>query len=123
MNTKVLLASVAVAVVAAALIGVAAAEFAAKNQTVPLWVNSQVEPPCVTGDYSQVPEWCVNATTGESVWGPNGTAQGYGYCGGWDGAGEGGYQNGYGRGVGDQEEYEYRYGGMGRNGYGNGCGW
>ncbi len=125
MNTKVLLASVAVAVVAAALIGVAAADFAAQNQTAPLWVNSEVEPPCVTGDYSQVPEWCVNATNGEPVWAQNGTAAGYGYCGGWNGAGEGAIQNGngYGCGVGAQEQYQYLYGGMGHSGTGFGCGW
>ena len=123
MNTKVLLASVAVAVVAAALIGVAAADFAAQNQTAPLWVNSEVEPPCVTGDYTQGPEWCVNATTGEPVWAQNGTAAGYGYC--WDNAGEGAIQNGYsyGNGMGEQGQFQYRYGGMGRSGTGFGCGW
>lgn len=68
MNTKILLASVVVVVVAAVLIGVAAVDFVAQNQAVPLWVNSQVELPCVIGDYSQASEWCVNATNGELVW-------------------------------------------------------
>ena len=116
MNTKILLASVAVAVVAAALVNVAAAEFASQTP-IANQVNGQIEPPYVTGDYSQVPEWCVNATTGEPYRAQNGA--GYG----WNGTGDGAYQNGYayeyGCGVG--EEGQYRYGGVGRGSFG--CGW
>jgi hypothetical protein len=130
MNTKLLLASVAVAVVAAALIGVSAAEFVGQAQVAA--VNSQVAPPCVAGDFSQVPEWCLNATTGEPYCYQNGTQAQYGYCYGAQGDA---YGNGYGYSCGEgayeqnqnQNQYRYGMGGgmMGRSGYGTGygCGW
>jgi len=112
MNTKILLASVAVAVVAAALIGVAAAEFATQNQTVPNWVNSQVNSPAYGDQYPN----CYNSTTGEPCWTQNGAAE--------DSA------CGYGAGClgiayGEQNQNQYRCssGFMGRGGVGLGGCW
>ncbi len=124
MKTKIILAIVAVALMAAALIGVSAAQFA--NQTpIANVVNGQVELPCVTGGISQVPVYGVNATAGEPCYFQNGTLAGYGYglSGAGDGAFQNGYCNGFGYGVGEQEQFQYRYGGMmGGSGYGFGCG-
>jgi hypothetical protein len=109
MNTKIILASVAVALMAAAVIGVAAAQFA--NQTAfATTANGQVEPPCVTGDFDDVSRDRVNSTTGEPYCYSNGTYVGPAY--GADSGAQNGYCYGNGDGVGEQEQYQYRYGGM-----------
>ncbi|MGD6851604.1 MAG: hypothetical protein ACQCN6_06040 [Candidatus Bathyarchaeia archaeon] len=124
MKTKIILTTVVVALMAAALVGVTAAQFA--NQTpFTTTVNRQVEPPCVTGDISAVPPYCINSTTGEPYCYENGTYAGSGDC--LTGAGDGYYQNGYchgyGYGCGQEEQYQHRYSGVGGNGYGFGdCG-
>ena len=102
MNTKLILALAAIATVAAALIGVTAAQYANNTSPFANTTNRGVEPPCVTGDISQVPEWCVNATTGEPYWLQNGIQNSNadsGYC----------YQNGYAYGYGCYEDYENQY--------------
>lgn len=129
MNTKLILAIAAIATVGAALVGVAAAQFAASTTPFTNTVNRDVEPPCLTDDTSQIPECCVNATTGEPYCFQNGTQDAYGYTYGC-GAGcyENGYANSYGYGYGCDEGYENQYpqrfgtGFMGRGGYGfGGC--
>jgi len=117
MNTKIILALAAIATVAAALVGVTAAQaqFAATQTPTANAVNQATEPPCVTGNIDQIPEWCVNATTGEPNCWQNGTqtqnGYGYGY-----GCGGGCNQNGY------TYDNQYMQQQRGRNGFGfGGC--
>jgi hypothetical protein len=103
MNTKIILAIAAIALVAAALVGVTAAEFAT-NQTTNQPANSQALPPCAIANGEP---YCNNNTY-------TGYCQGgqtyYGY------AAQEQNQNQY------QEQYRYGCGGMmSRSGYGNGC--
>ena len=58
MNTKIILAIAAIAVVAAALVGVTAAEFATNQTTTPT-ANSQTLPPCATANGEP---YCNNGT-------------------------------------------------------------
>ena len=113
MQTKIILAIVAVSFVAAALVGLTAAQFVT-NQPSATASTNQVLPPCVTGDNGVVPPYCINATTGEPYCYNNDEYTGY--C----------YQNGgcYGNGESTQNQYQYRYGCgggmMGRTGLGRG---
>ncbi len=114
MQTKILLAIVAVSLVAATLFGLTAAQLAT-NQPSPTASTNQVLPPCVTGNNGVVPPYCIDSTTGEPYCYNNDEYTGY--C----------YQNGgcYGYGESNQNQYQYRYGcggGMiGRTGLGRGC--
>ncbi len=122
MKTKLILAIVAVALCAAALVGVSAAQFGgAQNITNP--AQTQVVPPCANSA-GVVPPYCINATTGEPYCYQNGTYAGYcwnntgvvgGYCG--DG-GCGGYGYGYGAQAQTQTQNQYGGGMMGQTGYG-----
>ncbi|MGD6806707.1 MAG: hypothetical protein ACQCN4_07085 [Candidatus Bathyarchaeia archaeon] len=112
MNMKIILALIATAVVATALVGVSAAQFA--NQTQNTLANGQVERPCLTGDSSLS---CINPTTGEPYCYENGTYTGSCNCiGAQDGGHQNGYCSGYGYGCGQEEQYQYQYrhGGCGR---------
>jgi hypothetical protein len=105
MNTKMVLAIVGVAVVAAALVGVTTAQLiGAQNITNP--AVTQTVPPC-SSSTGGVPSNCVNATTGQPYCYSNGTATGY--C-----------QNGgcYGFQSQDQNQYQYGNGMMSQTGYG-----
>jgi hypothetical protein len=111
MKTKLLLAILGVALVAAALVGVTTAQFVgAQNQ-------NQINPIYQTNPY------CINQTTGEPYCYTNGTYTGY--C--WNGTNtgynqNGGYCNGYGCAAQNQNQYSYGAGMMERNsGYGRGC--
>ncbi len=107
----------AVAVVAAALIGVAAAQFVAQTQT-PQAVAAQVTAPQYNG--GEYP-YCYNSTTGEPIWAQNGTVAGPGYAYGYGyGPGCVGYEDGYGLGAQAQNQYGYGPGFTGRSGFG-GC--
>lgn len=127
MKTKIILAIVAVALCAAALVGVSAAQFGgAQNITNP--TQTQVVPPCAN-NVGVVPPYCINATTGEPYCYVNGTYTGYcynnnGVVGGYCGRG-GCYGYGYPSQNQNQNQYGYGYGsGMmgGRSsGYGMGC--
>ncbi len=113
MNTKIILAIAAVALVAAALIGVTAAQFATQTPAATTAPNGQVAPPCVTGSNGVVPPSCINPATGEPYCCNNGTYTGY--CNGYDC-----YQNGqgcYGYGAQTQNQNQVQYGAgmMGRN--------
>jgi hypothetical protein len=117
MNTKVMLAIIGVALVAAALVGVSAQFVGAQNATNS--TSTQGVPPCVNNGV--IPPYCINATTGEPYCIVNGAYAGYCYNG--DGAVNGyGYcQNGGCNGYGVQAQNQYEYGLMGRSGYGMGC--
>jgi hypothetical protein len=124
MNTKLILALAAVATVATAILGVAAAQFATNPEPYANNVNDQVEPPCVTGDISQVPEWCLNQTTSEPYCFQNSTqAHGYEYGYGFGGGCYGnGYAYGYGYGCAEGYESQHQQQYAGRGGYGfGGC--
>ena len=121
MKTKIILAIVAVALCAAALVGVSAAQFGGAQYTTNP-VQTQVASPCANSE-GVVPPYCINATTGEPYCYTNGTYTGYcynngiadGYCGG---AG----CNGYGYTAQNQNQYGYGYGagmmgGRGSGGY------
>ncbi|HSV50088.1 MAG TPA: hypothetical protein VLH35_07200 [Candidatus Acidoferrales bacterium] len=122
MKTKLILAIFAVALVAAALVGVSAAQYVgAQNATNP--ILAQQVPPCadITGT---VPSYCINATTGEPYYYQNGTYAGCcyngnvnGYCGGG-----GCYGYGYGAQAQTQNQNQYGWGMMGQSGYGYGMG-
>ncbi len=117
MNTKIILAITAIALVAAALVGVTAAQFA-NSQTPAATVgsNGQVLPPCVTGNNGVLPPYCINSTTGTPYCYNNGTGV---YC--WNGAQAGYCQSGqgcYGYGAQTQNQPQYGAGMMGRNGWG-----
>jgi hypothetical protein len=123
MKTKLILAIVAVALCAAALVGVSAAQFGgAQNTTNP--TQTQWVPPCANSA-GVVPPYCINQTTGEPYCYLNGTYTGYcydgtgvasGYCGS-------GACNGYGYGYTAQNQNQYAYGAgmMGRSSGGSGC--
>ncbi|MCW4001386.1 MAG: hypothetical protein NWE93_14230 [Candidatus Bathyarchaeota archaeon] len=116
MNTKIILATVAVAIVATALVGVAAAQFA--NQSfLTSASNSQTAAPCVTGDYTGASR-CVNSTTGEPCGYVNGTCVGTRCSGAGDGC-----QNGYcdGSQVQSQNRNQQGWGMMSQSGYAHGC--
>ncbi|MGD6852396.1 MAG: hypothetical protein ACQCN6_10095 [Candidatus Bathyarchaeia archaeon] len=113
MQTKIFLAITALAILAAALIGVTAAQYATQTPTSTA-PSSQIEAPCVTGNNNQ---YCPNSTTGEPYCFNNGTQTGLG-C-GWNGCGSGNNQNGYGYCYEEQNQYQYGVG-NGRNGCG-GC--
>jgi hypothetical protein len=124
MKTKIILAVVAVALCAAALVGVSAAQFGgalyATNS-----VQTQGVPPCANSA-GVVSPYCINATTGEPYCYQNGTYTSYchnntgivgGYCG--DGAC---YGYGYGYTAQNQNQNQYAYGyGTGMMGRGIGC--
>jgi hypothetical protein len=127
MKTKLILAIVAVALCAAALVGVSTAQFGGAQNTTNLNVN-QVVPPCANSA-GVVPPYCINQTTGEPYCYVNGTYTGYcynnvgivgGYC---DGAGCYGYGYGYTTQNQNQNQYGYGYGAsmMGRSNGGYGC--
>jgi hypothetical protein len=125
MKTKLILAIVAVALCAAALVGVSAAQFGGtQNITNP--AQTQVVPPCANSA-GVVPPYCINQTTGEPYCYVNGTFTGYchnnagivgGYC-----AGGGCYGYGFGSTAQNQNQYAYGYGAgmMGRSSVGYGC--
>jgi hypothetical protein len=121
MNTKMVLAILGVAVVAAALVGVTTAQLiGAQNTTNP--AQTGAVPPCYSSA-GGVPPNCVNATTGQPYCYGNGTGV---YCN--NGTATGYCQNGgcYGYGVQSQNQnqnaYGYGAGMMGRSsGYGRGC--
>ena len=74
MQTKIILAIAAVALVAAALVGVTAAQFV--NTQTPIATvgsNGQFLPPCVAGNNGVVPPYCINGTTGQPYCYSNGT--------------------------------------------------
>jgi hypothetical protein len=120
MKTKLILAIIGVAMVAAALVGVSAAQYVG-NQNATNQILTQQTPPCanLTGT---VPSYCINATTDEPYcnnctntgycW--NNTAAIGGYC------GVGGY--GYGTQTQNQTQNQYGWGMMSQttNGYGMG---
>jgi hypothetical protein len=125
MNTKLVLAILGVALVAAALVGVSAAAFAGPqyttNPTQTQWV-----PPCANSA-GVVPPYCINSTTGEPYCYTNGTYTGYcwngtGLAGGYCGNGGCGYGYGYGTQAQLQNQNQYGWGMMGRAfGSGFGC--
>ena len=121
MQTKIILAIVAVALMAAALVGVTAAQFA--NTQTPIATvgpNDQIVSPCVTGNNGVLPPNCINSTTGEPYCYNNGTGI---YCN--NGYATGICQNGgcYGYAAQNQNQNQYQYGaGMMGNGYGYGMG-
>jgi hypothetical protein len=126
MNTKIILAVIGVALVAAALVGVSAAQYVGAQNRINTAQN-QLVPPCADAT-GALPEYCVNATTGEPYCYSNQTRDGY--CqnstsgvGGY-GQGEGCYGYGYGNGCGAQAQNQYGYGYgagmMGQTGYGRG---
>jgi hypothetical protein len=117
MNTKIILALVATAVVAAALVGVTAAQFANQTPLAATTANQQVQPPCLTGQNNTTQPYCINASTGEPYCYANCTYVGQGNC---LEADNGCYQNsncnslGYGCGQQEQNQNQYRHGGCGR---------
>ena len=126
MNTKLILAVIGVALIATALVGVSAAQYiGAQNRT----YTTQTQPVPTCADPSRtVPQYCINATTGEPncytnstyagyCWNNTGTANGYG-----QGTGCYGYGYGYGCEAQTQNQYGYGYGTgmMGQSGYGRG---
>jgi hypothetical protein len=116
-NTKIILAIAAVALVAAALIGITAAQFAdTQTQIATVGSNGQVQPPCVTGNNGVLPPNCINSSTGEPYCYNNDTGI---YCN--NGNQEGYCQNGgcYGYEAQNQNQPQYGAGMMG-NGYGYG---
>jgi hypothetical protein len=125
MKTKLILAIVAVALCAAALVGVSAAQFGGAQYTTNP-AQTQGVPPCANSE-GVVPPYCINATTGEPYCYQNGTYTGYcyngngvvgGYCGG-------GSCYGYGAQTQNQNQNQYGYGYgagmMGRSSGGYGC--
>jgi hypothetical protein len=98
MNTKIVLAIVGVALIAAALVGVTTAQLiGAQNTTNP--TATQAVPPCYSSA-GGVPPNCVNATTGQPYCYNNGTG---GYC-------QNGGCNGYGYIAQNQNQNTYGYG-------------
>ena len=119
MQTKIVLAIAAVALVAAALIGVTAAQLV--NTQTPIATvgsNGQVLSPCVTANNGVVPPYCINGTTGQPYCYSNGIGV---YCN--NGIGTGICQNGgcYGYAAQNQNQPQYGAGMMG-NGYDYGMG-
>ncbi len=90
---------------AAALVGVAAAQLANQTQTFAVAANGQVEPPCLTGEFNAVPPYFVNGTTSESHY-QNGTIAGNG----WNDAGSGYNQNKNTNSYGEQFQNQPRWG-------------
>ncbi len=121
MNTKITLAIVVVALIAAALVGVTTAQLiGAQNITSPAQTNAV--PPCYSSAGGALPN-CVNAKTGEPYCYGNSTgtycyiSTPAGYC-------QNGGCYGYGYTAQNQNQNTYGYGAgmMGRNsGYGRGC--
>jgi hypothetical protein len=110
MKTKLMIAIIGVALVAAALVGVTVQFVGAQNTTNPAPTQAVV-PPCANAA-GQVPAYCINATTGEPYcysngayagYCNNGVANGYGYC-------QSGGCNGYGYGAEMQSQNQYGYG-------------
>ena len=98
MNTKIVLAIIGVALVAAALVGVTTAQLiGAQNTTNPAVTG--VVPPCYSSA-GGVPTNCLNSTTGQP------------YCYGYGTAASNQNQNAYGVGAGMMER---------SSGYGMGC--
>jgi hypothetical protein len=109
MNTKIILAIVGVALVAAALVGVSAAQYVGAQNATKSAVTQGV-PPCFSSA-GGVPSRCLNSTTGQlycygngaGVYCYNGTATGYcqsGGCYGYGYAAQSQNQNTYGYGTG-----------------------
>ena len=73
MKTKFILAIIAVALVAAALVGVSAAQYVGTQNTTNPTLTQGV-PPCANAS-GVVPPYCINATTGEPYCYNNGIAQ------------------------------------------------
>ena len=125
MKTKLILAIVAVALCAAALVGVSAAQFGGAQYTTNPTLTQGV-PPCANSA-GVVQPYCINQTTGEPYCYTNGTYTGYCY----NGAGVGGSYcgsgacNGYGYGYTaqnqNQNQYGYGYGAGMMGGRGSGC--
>ncbi len=85
MQTKIVLAIVAVALVAAALVGVTAAQLVnTQTPIITVGPNGQVLPPCVTANNGVVPPYCINGTTGQPYCYANSTGV---YCNNGIGAG------------------------------------
>ena len=116
MKTKFILAILGVALVAAALVGVSAAQFVG-NQTTTNQILAQQSPPCADST-GAIPPYCINATTGEPYCINNGTNAGYCYNGNTNGYCEGGGCNGYG--VQAQNQNQYSWGMMSQTGNGFG---
>jgi hypothetical protein len=118
MNTKIILAIAAVAVVAAALVGVTAAQFT--NTQTPITTvepNGKIQPPYITSNNDVLPPNCINSTTGEPYCHNKDTGL---YC---NNGNQVGYcQNGdcYGYDAQNQNRNQYGTGMMNRNGYGMG---
>jgi hypothetical protein len=115
MKTKIILAIVGVALIAAALVGVTTAQLiGAQNTTNP--AQTGTVPPCYSSA-GGIPPNCVNATTGEPYCYGNGTGV---YCN--NGAATGYCQNGGCYGVQSQNQNQYQRGNgmMGQAGYGFG---
>lgn len=124
MKTKFILAIIAVALCAAALVGVSAAQFGgAQYTTNPS--QTQVVPPCANNE-GVVPPYCINATTGEPYCYQNGTYTGNCYSGNGVVGGycDGGGCNGYGYAAQNQNQYSCGIGAgmMGGRSSGNGIG-
>jgi ABC-type antimicrobial peptide transport system permease subunit len=110
MKTKLILAIIGIAVVAAALVGVSAAQFVGtQNTTNP--TLTQTVPPCADST-GAVPPYCINATNGEPYCYSNGTTAGYcwnttdtvgGYC-------QSGGCNGYSYGAQTQSQNQNQNG-------------
>jgi hypothetical protein len=118
MNTKLTLAIIGVALVAAALVGVTTAQLiGAQNTTSP--TVTQTVPPCYSSA-GGVPPNCVNATTGQPYCYSNSAGV---YC--YNGTVSGYCQNGgcYGYSAQNLNQNTYGYGaGMMGAGYGYGMG-
>lgn len=116
MKTKLVLAILGVALVAAALVGVSAAAFAGPQYTTNP-TQTQTAPWCAN-NAGVVPPYCINSTTGEPYCYTNGTYRGYcyndnGLVGGYCGNG-GCYGYGYGAQAQNQNQNQYGWGMMGR---------
>jgi hypothetical protein len=124
MKTKMILARVGVALVAAALVGVTAAQLIGAQNTVnPAAIQTHTVPPCYNSTV-RVPPNCVNSTTGQlycygngaGVYCYNEASTGYcqnGGCYGYGYAAQNQNQNTYGYGAGMMDQTGYGYG-MGR---------
>jgi hypothetical protein len=115
MNTKIVLAIVGVALVAAALVGVTTAQLiGARNAINP--AQTGVVPPCYSSA-SGVPSNCLNSTTGQPYCMGNGAGT---YC--YNGTSTGYCQSGGCYGVQSQNQNYYQYGAgmMDQTGYGYG---
>jgi hypothetical protein len=116
MNTKIILATVAIALVAAALVGLSTAQLA--NQTPTATPNSQIQPPCITSNNGAIPQYCINAATGEPYCANNGANTGY--C--QNNANSGCNQNAYGYGYCGQVQNQPQFGNGMMGGNNNGFG-